>query len=147
MKHASDSTEQQNAEQYLIDMLSSELGVALSSSKVLLPTGNTVQIDGYNEKEMVLCEIYARIGKLKGSQPDKVASDFLKMVFVERSLSGQWSKHFCFASKEAAATVMGNSWLASVATTMGIKIHIYPLPSSIAKTVISAQERQQMVNK
>lgn len=128
-------------------MLCDELRIPLSSSKVSLPTGNTVQIDAFNGEKKILCEIYARIGKLKGSQPDKVASDFLKMLFVEKMLGGTWDKHFCFASKEAATIVEGNSWLASVVSSMGIDIHVYPLPEEIAENVLNAQDRQKMVNK
>ena len=59
MKHASDSTEQITAEAYMLDVLSNKLGMELQSKKLQLPTGNTVQIDGLNEKNKVLCEIYA----------------------------------------------------------------------------------------
>lgn len=147
MKHASDSTEQQSAESYMLTELSNKLGVDLQSKKLQLPTGNTVQIDGLNEKKKVLCEIYARIGKLKGSQPDKVASDFLKMLFVEEASGDKWEKHFCFASEEAASLVQGNSWLAKTAKIMGITIHIVEPDTKTINSLVEAQNRQVMVNK
>ena len=147
MKHASDSTEQQTAESYILENLSSKLGVELQSDKLKLPTGNTVQIDGLNEKNKVLCEIYARIGKLKGSQPDKVASDFLKMLFVEKAFGDKWDKHFCFASDEAASLVQGNSWLAKTAKVMGITIHVIKPNTNITNSLVEAQKRQVMINK
>lgn len=147
MAHASDSTEQQTAEGYLLNALCDEIAVDLKPKKLDLPSGSSVQMDGINEENKVLCEIYARIGKLKGSQPDKIASDFLKMFLVERSLGGEWQKHYCFASDEAASQTKGKSWLAMAAAELGIKIHVYTLPSSIAASVVDAQNRQIMVNK
>jgi len=147
MKHASDSTEQQSAEAFILESLSTELGIELTQGKLLLPSGSSVQIDGINKQEIVLCEIYARIGKLKGSQPDKVASDFIKMLLVEKSLGGNWKKHFCFASDEAASILNGKSWLANAAVEFGINVHVYTLPEHIASSVVSAQKRQVMVNK
>lgn len=147
MKHASDSTEQQTAESYMLKELGNKLGVKLQSKKLQLPTGNTVQIDGLNEKNKVLCEIYARIGKLKGSQPDKVASDFLKMLFVEKTFESKWSKHFCFASNEAASYVQGKSWIAMMAKEMDITIHVIEPPLKITESIAAAQKRQIMENK
>jgi len=86
MKHASDSSEQQTAESYMLEELGRKLSLTLQSSKLKLTTGNSVQIDGLNEEKQVLCEIYARIGKLKSAQSDKVASDFLKMLYVEKNI-------------------------------------------------------------
>lgn len=147
MMHPSDSSEQQTAESYMLKELSSKLGVELHSQKLELPTGNTVQIDGLNKQNKVLCELYARIGKLKGSQPDKVASDFLKMLFIEKAFGHNWSKHFCFASDEAASLLMGKSWLAMTAKTMDITIHIIKPPEIITESLVSAQKRQVMINK
>lgn len=146
MVHASDSTEQQTAESYILHALSDDLSIELEPKKIVLPSGSSVQIDGVNEKDNILCEIYARIGKLKSSQADKVASDFLKMLLVEKSLGGKWQKHFCFASDEAAASLKGKSWIANVAIEMGIEIHVITLPSSIETSVVEAQNRQRMIN-
>lgn len=146
-KHLSDSTEQQTAEGFILEELSSTIGVELKPGKLYLSSNTTVQIDGINEKKKVICEIYSRIGKLKGSQPDKVASDFLKMLLIEKSLGGDWKKHFCFASDEAASLLKGKSWLASSAKQFGINFHVYSLPKEIAGLVVAAQKRQKMVNK
>ncbi len=146
-KHLSDSTEQQTAEGFILEELSSSIGVKLKPSKLSLSPDTSVQVDGLNEKKKVICEIYSRIGKLKGSQPDKVASDFLKMLLIEETLGGSWQKHFCFASDEASSLLKGKSWLASSAKQFGINLHVYSLPKEIAGLVVSAQNRQKMVNK
>lgn len=147
MEHASSSTAQQSAEGFILKSLSGKLAVSLKPEKLKLSSGNVVQIDGANIEEKVVCEIYARIGKLRGSQPDKVASDFLKMLLVEKSFGCTWQKHFCFASEEAAATVKGNSWLSLAAKEMGIQVHVIEIPEGVANAVKTAQDRQVMVNK
>ena len=147
MPHASDSTEQQTAEGYIFRSLSNDINVELHPEKLVLPSGSSVQIDGINEEDKVLCEIYARIGKLKGSQPDKVASDILKMLLVEKLLDGKWKKHYCFASDEAATPLKGKSWIANAAVEMGIEIRVFTLPESIASSDVDAQNRQRMINR
>ena len=146
MSHASDSTEQQTAENYILSSLSKDINVKLEPKQFTLPSGSSVQMDGINEEAKVLCEIYARIGKMKGSQTDKVASDFLKMLLVEKSLGGKWKKHFCFASDETAKPLFGKTWIADVSKEMNIEIHVYTLPEDIANSVIDAQNRQKMTN-
>lgn len=147
MNHKSDSTEHQKAEVVILEALSKSIGVELKSETIRLSSDGTVQIDGFNEKDKVLCEIYAHIGKLKGSQPDKVASDFLKMLLVEASLGGNWQKYFCFADDKAASLLKGKSWLAISAKKFGIKVCVFPLPKDTENIVKDAQKRQVMINK
>jgi len=77
--HASDSTEQQSAEEYILSELNRLEDCVLKPERRPLPDGGYVQLDGYDDESGIVCEIYARVGKLKGSQPDKLASDFLKI--------------------------------------------------------------------
>ena len=76
-----------------------------------------------------------------------MASDFLKMLFVEKALGSNWEKHFCFASDEAASLVQGKSWLAQTAKVMGIAIHIIEPDTKTINSLVEAQNRQAMVNK
>jgi hypothetical protein len=104
-------------------------------------------VDGFDEKNEVACEIYSRLGRLKGSQPDKVASDILKLNLIEQDRGSMWRKILCFASAEAAKTVQGNSWLATAVERFGIEIHVIPLPEAEKDLLLAAQARQVMVNK
>ncbi len=109
--HASSSKEQQKAEKIILGELNSKLGLSLSPSRLQLSDSVQVQLDGLDENNRVVCEVYARIGSLKGSQPDKVASDLLKMELVKQLKGGKWRKIFCFADSEAAKLLQGKSWL------------------------------------
>ncbi len=79
---ASSSLEQQNIEKY--KTLNKQEGLDLRPTKLKLDKNTEVWLDGYDERNSAICEIYAHIGKLKGSQPDKIASDFLKMILVQK---------------------------------------------------------------
>jgi hypothetical protein len=143
----SSSLEQQSVEGYILDELNKQERLKLESKKLQLSDGISVQLDGFDEEKDAVCEIYAHIGKLKGSQPDKVASDFLKMLLVEKYRERKMRKYFCFVSEEAASKVKGNSWLASVAKNFGIEIKVIELPEDKKSEILEAQERQKMVNK
>ncbi|MDX1796606.1 MAG: hypothetical protein R3219_07755 [Hydrogenovibrio sp.] len=144
--HVSNSREQQYAESFILKQLNLDEGYNLIPSKVSLPCGSLVQIDGYDQEKKVLCEVYARIGKLKGSQPDKLASDFLKMLFIEKEIGELHTKIFCFVSDDAKAYLTGKSWLGAAAKKFGITIKTIPLPPHLQESIKDAQLRQKMVN-
>ncbi|MDQ6990310.1 MAG: hypothetical protein Q9M11_01085 [Mariprofundaceae bacterium] len=121
-------------------------GLNLTSQKMKLSNGASVELDGYDEEENAVCEIYARIGKLKGSQPDKVASDFLKMLLVEKDRGLAMRKIFCFASNEASSHLAGRSWLAHAARDFNIEIKTIQVPKKIEDAIKHAQVRQKMIN-
>lgn len=145
--HPSSSDEQQSIEAVILKQLNLKLGLNLAPAQLSLSESAHVQLDGLDENKKTACEIYARVGKLKGSQPDKVASDLLKMELVERLKGGKWRKIFCFVDPQAAKLLLGKSWLAVVVKTLNVEIHVTPLGEAEREKLIAAQTRQVMVNK
>ena len=146
-EHVSDSSEQRTAEAVILEKTNEDLGLSLVPKQMTLKDSTVVHVDGVDEENRVLCEIYAHIGVLKGSQPDKVAADLLKMMLVEADKGGTWRKVFCFADEDASAKLKGRSWLALAASQFGIEIHTIELPKDLQDSVKSAQARQEMTNK
>ena len=89
--HASDSTEQRSAEVALRELINVTLGCTLHPETLDLGSGVKINVDGIDRSNRMLCEVYSRIGRLKGSQPDKVAGDMLKLMLAERMLGGTWA--------------------------------------------------------
>jgi len=145
-RHVSDSAEQRDAEAAVIKLLELEVGCSLGEESVPLGGGALMKIDAVNREHHILCEVYSRIGKLKGSQPDKLASDMLKLLLAESALGGAWRKIVCLADTEAAKCVQGRSWLAVAARQMGFEVKIVSLPPGIREQLLAAQRRQVMVN-
>ena len=146
MAHPSNSSEQLEAESEILATLRLELGRDLRPRTFELSTGARLLVDGATADGSLLCEIYSHIGKLKGSQPDKIASDILKLLAIERSLDCPCTKIICFADLEAAQCLRNRSWLAAVATTLGIEVRVVALSSELRSRVIAAQQRQTMSN-
>lgn len=145
--HKSDSLEQRTAEDLVRDWLSAELKAPLSHGAVTLQNSNcSVQIDGYNEEAKVACEIYCRVGALKGSQPDKIASDILKLMLVEKDKGGTWTKIICFVDEEAANVLNKKSWLSEIARQTGVQCRIAPIEEAAKQKILAAQGRQKMIN-
>ena len=144
--HLSNSDEQQSVEQYVISVLNERLGVNLIPRSLKLTDCSSVQIDGFDSESKTLCEIYARVGRLKGSQPDKVASDILKMRFVELQIGGHWRKIICFCDHDASYILSGKSWLSKAASSFGVEVQVVVLPEDLKSKIIGAQIRQKMVN-
>ena len=147
MRHKSDSYVQSSAEAEIARRLSKRERISLAPAKLTLRNGATVNIDGFDPKAHVLCEIYAHVGKTRGSQPGKIAKDILKLVAAEKSLGRKYRKIICFADKLAAACVLGKSWLAEVARALEVEVIPIELPPKTTASIRVAQELQAMVNR
>ncbi len=144
-RHPSDSTEQQTAEECMLDLLQNELGLTFDAD-AKLPISLSVMPDAIDTSNKVIVEAYARIGEAKGAQQHKIKGDILKLALIEKKLGKGWRKIMCFASDEAAKYVQGESWVAEAAREFGVEIRVVRLPEEQKHNVISAQNRQRMVN-
>jgi hypothetical protein len=144
--HPSRSSEQQQSGGSLVHLLSRELGVQLRSAILPLHDGCTVQIDGFSKARRLMCEAWSHMGRPRGSQPDKVMSDALKLIFCEKSLGGSFRKILVFADEAAAKPFIGNSWQAACLRQQGIEVQVLALPDDLVKQISDAQNRQRMTN-
>ncbi len=146
-RHASDSSEQRNAEVVVLAALSAQIGVRLTPTTLRLPGGSRVDVDGVADDRSVLVEVFAHQGRLKGGQVHKVARDALKLITVARDLPGPPARLIiAFADANAASMVSGKSWLAEALKTWGVEIFIAELPEELKASLTAAQLRQIMVN-
>jgi len=102
--------------------------------------------DAIDWKKRVLVEVYARVGPLKGAQPNKIKGDMLKLLFVERLLGGRWKKIICLGDNEAAKALRGNSWVCAAAKEFGISVEVVEHSATTMRVILAAQLRQRMVN-
>lgn len=145
--YSSDSTEQREAEAEILAAASRVLVCELVPGTIQLSPGVALNVDGVDRARRVLCEVYARIGRAKGSQPAKLAKDALKLVTAQRALGGEWRKVLCFADAETARCVTSSkSWLSSAVRHLGVEVQVFSLSDALRKRVVEAQHRQRMVN-
>ena len=137
-----DSREQQKAEIWLLDSLSRHLGVTLTKKRFSLDEGGWIELDGFCESPLVLCEAFAHIGPPKGGQKHKVMADAFKLLFVNALVKGDGKRILLFADREAAARFQGKSWMAQCLNKHNIIVEIIE-PSLERKTeLLKAQKRQ-----
>jgi hypothetical protein len=138
-----DSSEQRKAEEWLLNALSSKLGVELIKRKrFLLEGGSWIELDGFCESPMILCEVWAHIGTPKSAQKDKVMTDAFKLLFVNEVNKGDSKRILLLADRKAAAHFQGKSWMARCLKEYNIMIEIIELPPELNKDVKEAQKRQ-----
>lgn len=143
--HKSDSTEQRDAEAYILQSLEAELDATFDPA-ARLPIAAGVQPDAIDPARKIIVEVYARVGPVKGAQLHKIKGDVLKLALIGHQAGSEWRRILCFASKEPAAYVTGQSWVASAVRHFGIEVVVAPLSEEYRERVKSAQERQRMVN-
>jgi len=143
VRHPSDSMEQRKMGIKLVSELSSDLGVLLQQEKTLACGGGcTIEVDGYSANPPVLCEAWAHYGEPKGSQPYKVMTDALKLIFAEKCLGKRYRKILLFSNEDARKSFVGKSWKAQFLRDYGIETKVVPPSRKQGKEVIEAQKRQ-----
>lgn len=139
---AGDSLEQRQAETVLLAALSKRLGCALAPSKVHLPDGAWVEVDGLCEDPPVLAEVWAHQGQTKPAQRNKVLADALKLVHVSAQLPVAHRKVLCLSDEQAARPFLGRSWYAGALRSLDVEVVVVPLDDATRDRVNEAQRRQ-----
>ena len=142
----SSSSEQQCAESEIVKDINRRLGLNLVKEKLNLGRGIVVEIDGIDRDRSAICEVYSRIGKLKPAQTDKLAADLLKFELIERQPGLKFQKIIGFCDDDAAKALRNKSWLAGIASIMGVISIVADVPESTKSSIIAAQVRQKMTN-
>ena len=137
-----DSSEQREAENMLLSELSNKLGITLTKKKLGLDRGSWIEIDGFCESPLILCEAWAHIGSPKPAQKNKVMTDAFKLLFASTLIKSNGKRILLFADRDAAAHFQGKSWMAQCLKEYNIEVRIIELPEELKAKVMKAQERQ-----
>lgn len=143
--HKSDSSEQREAEAYILESLEADLPAKFDPT-ARLPIDARVQPDAIDPARKIIVEVYSRVGPVKGAQLHKIKGDILKLALIGQQAGSEWRRILCFASEEAAAYVARQSWIAAAVRHFGIEVLVVPLSDEHRGRVMSAQDRQRMVN-
>jgi|SRR5271165_4981941 len=120
------------AQAVMLQKFGETLGMKLAPNQILLDD-ISLQIDGYGEtdKEIVLAECWAHIGKAKVAQKHKIAADVLKLSLA---CSGIRKLHpekivtcyLVFADEDAADVIRSSSWI-SVRRAITVSQHMWSI--------------------
>jgi hypothetical protein len=143
--HASDSAVQREAEHVVRRQLAARLGVDLAPTTIRLKAGAPVEVDAGSPDGLVLAEIFARQGELKGGQQKKVAIDTLKLITIREERPGA-RLIVAFADQAAAAYATGGGWVAQALRTWSVEVEIVDLPDELRRRIREAQATQTMIN-
>lgn len=117
----------------------------LAPASLTLAGGARVDVDGVAPDGSVLVEAFAHQGRMRGSQPKKVAQDALKLITLRREHPDA-RLVLAFADPLAAASVTGKGWLAEALASWEIEIVVVDLEDDVRTGLNAAQVRQRMVN-
>ncbi len=148
-RYNSRSDVQQAIEKEMFEKIKDILNDSALEEGKKLPLGedgkNFICPDFYSEENKIIGEIHAHIGRLKGAQPDKIASDILKMLFYEKVNGGNWRKYIAVCDKEEYEQLTGKSFLAKVIREYDIKLLPVELSSDTLSKLFEAMKRQNLM--
>ncbi len=117
---------QRAAEAQILAGAADALGVELEPMSLVLPGGASVDVDGVDAGQSTFVEVFARQGRLKGPQLDKVARDALKLATLGRTFAAA-RLVIAFADPVGAGQLAGASWLAEALRTWRIEVLVVAL--------------------
>ena len=147
MKHASDSAEQQAAEDLVRAVLSEQTGLSYVEERIDFD-GEYIMIDAVGRnvdgKAVELVEIYAHQGKLKGCQLKKPTDDAARLMLaqthVERK-SGKPKLRLAWCCEEAVGQVQ-RGWRGKALRSMNVEISAIDIDNVTIESIRKAQKRQ-----
>jgi hypothetical protein len=143
--HLSDSSAQREAEPLILATLGAKLGVDLAPRRLSLPGGAQCDVDGVSADEMVLVEVFAHQGPLKGGQRGKIARDALKLITLGQHRAGA-RLILALADEASVKPLMAKSWLAEALATFKVEVVLVEVDEATRTAIADAQVRQVMIN-
>jgi hypothetical protein len=139
-----DSLEQRQAEGLMLQLLGQRLGVALSPTKLSVPSGARVEIDGADPDQSILVECWAHQGPPKPAQRNKVLADALKLTWVASTINPKPRLILCLSDPAAARRFLpgAKSWSARALEDLKITVEIVELKADTRDGILRAQKRQ-----
>jgi len=141
--HPSNSEAQSEAEAAVLGALGKTLGVSLRQGAEVPVGDSRVCPDGVDADASIFVEVFAHIGRLRGGQKHKVATDALKLLAI-RDAHPNARLILAFADRGAAESIRG--WRAATLAANGIELRAVDLDPAERATIEAVQHRQRMVN-
>lgn len=147
--YKSSSIEQTQAEEYIFKKVEQKLKINLDRNKKIFLADNSytyIQPDFISEKELIVGEIFAHIGKPKKAQDNKISNDILKMLLLEKVTSNNYRKVIVVCDDEEEKKLKGLSVLAESIRQFDIEVIRIEIDDKLKEKLLKAQRRQKMIN-
>ena len=150
MKYSDSSSEYQMVlESTLFDQTKHYLGTddLQKNPKLLLSSDASIHIvpDFYSNKNLIIGEIHAHAGKLKGSQPDKIAFDVLKMLLYDKSSARTHKKFIVVCDHDEYVQLTGKSALAEAIRQFDVKVLYFDIGPERHNALVTAMRKQNLL--
>ncbi len=142
MMHDSSSLEQQNIEKHIFQIVSEELDVKLENNPIIKCGDATIRPDFYSEENNIIGEIYSHIGSLKPPQKNKMLTDILKMLLMEKVTKRSFRKIIAICDDVVLKSITGKSWAATCFKSFDVEIMKVDIGEYNREILIAAQKRQ-----
>ena len=148
MRTDSSSRFQQEMEKKLYPIIQKELGlVLLSNPRIPINAERSIfmQPDFYSREHQVIGEIHIHAGRIKGSQPDKIAADILKMLLHDKTNDCNFTKYIVVCSQDEYDQLTGNSALAEAIRQFDIHVMLIPLENKEQEELKDIMKKQSFL--
>ena len=126
----------------MISWLELQLNCELRPKRISVSDGVRLELDGFSEEPLIICEAWAHQGTPKSAQKYKVMNDAMKMVFTRMIIGTHARAILLFADDDAAKHFRGNTWQAAALKANQIEIYVAELPEALLANIKKAQTRQ-----
>ena len=107
--------------------------------------GVSIHPDFYSETTRTIGEIHTHLGRLKGSQPDKIASDVLKLLLFDKVRKVKFKKYIVVCNDEEYKQLTGKSSLALAIRKFRVRVMKVTLDDEDYEVLRLCMKRQNLV--
>ena len=139
---------QKDIEEHMLERIQVKLGriILKGNKRRYLDAENKVYIypDFFSEREKVIGEIHAHIGRLKPAQQHKIAADALKMILHDKACGDEYHKYIAVCDISEYECLTGESYLAKALREFEIDVLMVEIPENMRRRLRDAMKRQDL---
>lgn len=140
--HLSDSAAWRQAEIAIIDAVNRREGLHLAPKPFECDDGVAVELDGYCEEPLVLCEAYGRLGYVAGTTIHKACTDALKLAWLRDTRMPEARVIIAIANAGLEQRLAkGRGWVPEMLRWLRVEVINVELPEAILDAIKSAEGR------
>lgn len=139
--HPSDSSAWRLAETTLLAWLGKRDGLSLAPKRLELASGTRVELDGFCEEPLVLCEVYSRLGPVASSTVYKACADAMKLVWIRDAYMPGARVVLLIANQDLEKRLTGGrGWRPLMLRSYGVEIVLAELDDTSLDALHKAEE-------
>ena len=120
---------------------------SLLGKELVLKDNTGVVLDGFNENEGIIVEVYPRIGKLVAEHERKIVTEIMKILLTEKVLNKEFRKIVAVCDDLVYKQLTGSSWKSLAISEFNVEVIKVDIDRTLRNTLLESQKSNSSTQK